>query len=67
MVSGTFCSAGLENGENVPTLEGSDVKVHISGKGVFVNNAQVVYPDGMVTNGVYHAIDTVLIPKDVEL
>lgn len=67
VVSGTFCSAGLEDGKNVPTLEGSNVKVGISGNGVFVNNARVEYPDAMMTNGVFHSIDTVLIPDDVEL
>lgn len=51
----------------MPTLEGSDVVVHISGGSVSVNNAAVVFIDIPVTNGVVHVIDTVLIPKDVEI
>lgn len=51
----------------MPTLEGSDVTVHISGGSVTVNNAVVVFVDIPVTNGVVHVIDTVLIPKDVEV
>jgi uncharacterized surface protein with fasciclin (FAS1) repeats len=67
VVSGTFCSAGLTDKATVPTLEGSDVTIHISGGFVSVNNADVVFADAPVSNGVVHAIDTVLIPEDVEI
>lgn len=60
VVSGTFCSSGLTSG-NVKTVQGQDVSIKVSG-GVTVNNANVISADGSVTNGVIHAIDTVLLP-----
>jgi uncharacterized surface protein with fasciclin (FAS1) repeats len=47
-----------------PTLEG--LSVSIDGRnGVMVNNAMVVQADIAASNGVIHAIDTVLIPADL--
>ncbi len=45
------------------TVEGRTVKVDATGVGVAVNGAKVVAADVAATNGVIHAIDTVLIPK----
>ncbi|RUS85630.1 hypothetical protein EGW08_006642 [Elysia chlorotica] len=61
VVSGTYCSAGLTTG-NVQTLEGQAVAVSVSAGGIFVNECKVIYADGGVTNGVVHAVDTVLLP-----
>ncbi|KAK3756178.1 hypothetical protein RRG08_064284 [Elysia crispata] len=66
VVSGTFCSAGLSSG-NVKTVEGQEVAVKISADGVVINESKVVYADGSVTNGVVHAIDTVLLPPGYTL
>ncbi len=47
-----------------PTLEG--LSVSIDGRnGVMVNNAMVVQADIAASNGIIHAIDTVLIPADL--
>ncbi|XP_050414723.1 transforming growth factor-beta-induced protein ig-h3 [Patella vulgata] len=62
VVNGTVYSAGLMDGESVPTLNKNDVKISISQGGVKVNNANVIMPDVSVTNGAIHVIDTVLIP-----
>ncbi|KAK6176866.1 hypothetical protein SNE40_015083 [Patella caerulea] len=62
VVSGTVYSAGLTDGESVPTLNKQDVKISISQGGVKVNDANVIMPDVSVTNGAVHVIDTVLIP-----
>ena len=35
--------------------------------GVVINESKVVYADGSVTNGVVHAIDTVLLPPGYTL
>lgn len=47
---------------NVKTVEGSDLVVDAT-DGVRVDNAKVVSADVVASNGVIHAIDTVLMPK----
>lgn len=46
----------------VKTVQGSDVTLATSG-GVTVNGAKVVAADVAASNGVIHAIDTVIMPK----
>ncbi len=60
VVSGKVTAADLVAGA-VPTVEGSDVMVSL-GDSVKVNNATVVLADVAASNGVIHAIDTVIIP-----
>lgn len=48
-----------------PTVEGSTLQVTSSGGTVKVNDATVVQADIMATNGIIHAIDTVLMPPDM--
>jgi uncharacterized surface protein with fasciclin (FAS1) repeats len=45
-----------------PTLEGKAVNIRTAHGHVTINNATVVTPDIKATNGVIHAIDTVLMP-----
>lgn len=47
----------------VKTVEGSDLKLSMAGSDVMVNDAKVVAADVKASNGVIHAIDTVLMPK----
>ena len=47
----------------IPTLEGSNLQVTLSGNRVFVNNARIIGRDIDAYNGVIHAIDTVLLPS----
>lgn len=46
----------------VKTVEGSTVSLKLMGKSVMVNNAKVVKADVPASNGVIHAIDTVIMP-----
>ena len=46
----------------VKTVEGSEVTLGTTG-GVTVDGAKVVAADVMADNGVIHAIDTVIMPK----
>lgn len=62
VVSGTVMAKDIKPGM-VKTLEGSDVTLATSGGGVTVNGAKVVAADVKASNGVIHAIDTVLMPK----
>jgi len=62
VVSGDVHSKDLTDGEVVPTVEGEDVTVHIKGKDVFINDAQVVEADVDASNGVVHVVSKVLLP-----
>jgi uncharacterized surface protein with fasciclin (FAS1) repeats len=61
VVPGSVTSKQLKSGA-VATAEGGKVNVKIKGKNVMVNNAKVILADVKASNGVIHAIDTVLIP-----
>lgn len=48
-----------------PTLEGSTLQVTSQGGAVKINDATVTQADLMATNGIIHAVDTVLMPSDL--
>jgi len=50
-----------------PTVEGSTLQVTTQNGTVMVNDAKVIQADIMASNGIIHAIDTVLMPPDVSL
>ena len=62
VVAGKKMAADISNITKAETLQGSDVTIDAMG-GVKVNDAEVVTADIECSNGVIHAIDTVLIPK----
>ena len=61
VVAGSVMSSDLENGMMVETLQGGDLSINTT-DGVMVIDAKVVQADIECTNGVIHAIDTVLMP-----
>ena len=61
VVSGAVTSKMLKSGQ-VDSVEGSKITVKISRKTVMVNNAKVILADVKASNGVIHAIDTVIMP-----
>ena len=63
VVLGKVTSAQIKSGE-VKTVEGSAVKLNVTNRKVMVNNATVIMPDVQASNGVIHAIDTVIMPAD---
>ncbi len=65
VVSGMVMAADVKDGD-VATVEGSTVKLSTKG-GVTVNKEKVVIADVMADNGVIHAIDAVILPKDVKV
>jgi uncharacterized surface protein with fasciclin (FAS1) repeats len=65
VVPGEVMSSDLANGMKLKTVEGQDLTVNITDAGVMVGDAKVVQPDVMASNGVIHAIDTVLMPPVV--
>ena len=64
-VSANAFSAGLNNGQMIPTLQGQNVTVTIDNGAVSINTANVTVADIVATNGVVHVIDAVLLPTSV--
>lgn len=63
VVPGRVTAADIAGGRSMmETLEGSSLTVNSSDGKVMVNEAQVVQPDLMATNGVIHVIDSVILP-----
>ncbi|XP_076447294.1 transforming growth factor-beta-induced protein ig-h3-like [Babylonia areolata] len=65
----TYCSVGLVSLSSLQMLNGEEVNVTTDAEAVKVNDAVILPPgvDGSVSNGVVHAIDTVLIPPSLRL
>lgn len=57
-------STKLRNGTSLTTLNGANVTVFVDNDGIYVNNAQVVFADVLVSNGVVHVISEVLNPNN---
>merc|ERR1719313_577114 len=64
VVSGQVLSTDLTEGLEAPTLQGASVTAHLDP--VMINDANVVTPDVLATNGVIHVIDKVLLPPAAE-
>ena len=61
VVPGKVMAADVKAGK-VKTVQGQEITITTMG-GVMVDNAKVVATDVAASNGVIHAIDTVLMPK----
>jgi uncharacterized surface protein with fasciclin (FAS1) repeats len=66
MVSGYFAARDLKSGE-LMTLQGSTLTAAVSSSDVRVNGARVTKSDIVATNGIVHAIDAVILPKNWQL
>jgi uncharacterized surface protein with fasciclin (FAS1) repeats len=60
VVPGTCMAADLKN-MKAANVSGQDLDIQVGDSGVTVNNAHVVHADLVASNGVIHAIDTVII------
>merc|ERR1712048_769908 len=67
VVGAKALSTDLSDGQSITTVEGKVVTVHIKDGGVKINDANVVTPDVLATNGVVHVVDGVLIPPTAVL
>ncbi len=65
VVPGMVYSSDLRNGLNLRTMEGSDLIITGDNASAMVNGARIVRSNITASNGVIHAIDTVLIPPSV--
>lgn len=69
VVAGAVPSAGLQEGQNVTTVQGEDLVFSLGG-GVRISDAtdtqaRVLTPDITTSNGIVHLIDKVLVPQEV--
>lgn len=62
VIEGAVMSSDLEDGMTATTIEGGEVTFDLSSDPM-VNDATIVMPDVEASNGVIHAIDTVLMPE----
>ena len=62
-VGAVAMSTDLSDGQQITTLQGSDVSVTISGDTVMINQAMVTVADLVAGNGVVHVIDAVLLTE----
>ena len=62
VVSGNVTAADVVKLTSAKTLNGASVSIKVQGSTVTINNATVVTPDVLASNGVIHVIDTVLLP-----
>merc|ERR1712176_664237 len=67
VVGAKALSTDLSDGQSITTVEGKAVTVHIKDGDVKINDANVVTPDVLATNGVVHVVDGVLLPPTAVL
>ncbi|MCW3015048.1 MAG: Immunogenic protein precursor [Solirubrobacterales bacterium] len=63
VAKGKLRAANIVNRRSVKTLNGQRVGVRVRDGKVYVGGARVVTPDVGTSNGIIHAINTVLIPR----
>ncbi|MFM7063889.1 MAG: fasciclin domain-containing protein [Actinomycetes bacterium] len=63
VVPGTYSSADLKklDGQSLTTAQGGKLLVQVQGKDIVVGGAKVAVPDITASNGVVHAVDTVIL------
>ena len=66
VVSGHFMARDVKSGE-VMTLQGSTLTAAVAFADLSVNGARVTQRDVVATNGIVHAIDAVILPKNWQL
>jgi uncharacterized surface protein with fasciclin (FAS1) repeats len=69
VVAGNFTAQAiidLHPPVRVETLAGRSVLVTLEGNRLRVNDAFVIIPNVFCTNGIIHAIDTVLLPREIK-
>ena len=63
VVPGKVYAADVVKLDSATTVNGADVMIRSSEKGVNVNDARVIKTDIGASNGVIHVIDTVILPR----
>ena len=66
IVLGSYPDDQLKTGQ-LPTTQGDPITVAVSGSTITVDNATVVPPQTLATNGVIHALDKVIAPPGTDV
>lgn len=66
VVSGYFMARDLKSG-GVATAQGTPLTIAVTSSDVRVNGARVTKADIVATNGIMHAIDAVILPRNWQL
>lgn len=67
VVQGTVAYSTTLQNTSITTLQGGSIRVSISGSNVFINSAQVVLADVLVSNGVVHVISRSVLVNSIFL
>ncbi len=62
VVAGNVMAKDVVKLKSAKTVQGSSVKINVSGGKVMVDNANVIKADIATSNGVIHVIDSVILP-----
>jgi uncharacterized surface protein with fasciclin (FAS1) repeats len=65
VIPGIFVSSDLKNGE-IKTSNGEKIEIDIKTNTVQVEDSKVAKPDLVLSNGVVHSIDKVMVPKSLD-
>lgn len=63
VVKGAYTISDLQDGQTLTAVDGKTLTVHKKDGLVMINNAVILTPDVISSNGVTHVIDTVLMPQ----
>lgn len=63
VIAGKVLSTDLTDGMKATTVNGQEITIKIADGKVFVNDAEVVIADVETSNGVVHAINSVIMPN----
>jgi len=63
VLAGRYPAAAVMKLTSAPTVEGQSVTIKVVDGGVMVDGARVVKTDIRASNGIIHAIDSVILPK----
>jgi uncharacterized surface protein with fasciclin (FAS1) repeats len=63
VVPGDIRAADLTDGATVTTVQGQELTIDLSGQNPMVNDATITATDIVVSNGVIHLVDGVLLPE----
>jgi uncharacterized surface protein with fasciclin (FAS1) repeats len=67
VVRGKLTMHELSRLEAIVTLQGDYLDIGGPPEGIRLNDATIIQPDVECTNGIYHVIDSVLLPRAVEV
>jgi len=65
VVSGEYMASDLTDGTTLETVQGEMITINVTDDNVMVDDANVVQPDIVASNGVIHVIDAVILPPSM--